>query len=204
MENIRGAQTSDFTIPAGSRIDIPTAGEFVRCLASTAAFKLQVNGGPVMYMQAGIQWRSEALTQYEQFSLINESGAAITVTMAWGYGEVSDNRLALPGSLVITSITNPVSIGGVVMESGGQNATYGAVSVGVAATLIFAADSTGTGWIIHNDAANTVYLGTDNAVTTANGLPVLAGEKVGWDNRTALWAISTVAAQSVRYLKGAV
>ena len=52
--------------------------------------------------------------------------------------------------------------------------SYGAISVTSAITTILVARSTRTGCIIVNNSDVTVYLGGD-AVTTANGLPLISG-----------------------------
>jgi hypothetical protein len=58
--------------------------------------------------------------------------------------------------------------------------------------------------------AGTLYVGTDNAVTTATGVPVLAGQSIGLSGRpagggpgTGVWLISDqVAGVDVRWLLG--
>ncbi|KKK85414.1 hypothetical protein LCGC14_2773540 [marine sediment metagenome] len=56
--------------------------------------------------------------------------------------------------------------------------SYGAVSVGDTATVILVEQSTRTGLIIVNNSTQTVYLGGD-AVSTANGLPLVEGASYG-------------------------
>ena len=54
--------------------------------------------------------------------------------------------------------------------------SYDTVSVGTTATLIEAKNLHRVSFtVVNSDAAATVYLGMDDQVTTANGLPVVAG-----------------------------
>lgn len=75
---------------------------------------------------------------------------------------------------------------------------YGATSVEDEATLILAAQSTRTGFILVNNSAVTVYLGGD-AVTTANGLPLVSGASYSnQDWKGAIYGIVAVGSADVR------
>lgn len=64
-----------------------------------------------------------------------------------------------------------------------------------------------TKYTVHNNAANAIYVGRDNQLTTTNGLPIAAGtsrdftKALGDDTETELWAIAGFAAQDVRILE---
>src|SRR5690606_32960078 len=106
MKNIRGAQTSEFTIPAGTRKDVMTEGEFIRCLSSTAPFSLSVSGGSEMFFDGGIEYETASLETYEGFSIVNNSGVSITVVMAWGFGGFKDSRLSVNKTLNVVDAAN--------------------------------------------------------------------------------------------------
>ncbi|PZO86533.1 MAG: hypothetical protein DI626_06250, partial [Micavibrio aeruginosavorus] len=97
MDNIRGAQSSKYTIPAGGSIDIGATGEFVRCLEASAQFKLSVNAASAFYFDRGLQYTTRSPDTFDQLTLINETAADITVVMVWGFGEVHDSRLSIVG-----------------------------------------------------------------------------------------------------------
>lgn len=104
MNNIRGAQTSKYIVPAGQSADIPAAGEFVRCLEATSNFKLSISGGSPMYFAGGIQWTARSPEQFDGFTIINDTVAQIEVVMAWGFGEFVDNRLAVAGNISVQNV----------------------------------------------------------------------------------------------------
>lgn len=105
---IRGSQTADFTIPAGGRLPIGSQGQYVRCLAASGPFYISINGGSELFFASGIQWRADGLETYTQFDLINKSGAPVTVTIAWGFGEYTDGRLTATGNLTV--VNAPASV----------------------------------------------------------------------------------------------
>lgn len=105
MGSLRGAQTGSFTVPAGEIVQVPSVGEFIRCLESSDKFVLSVDDDARMYFDAGIEYRLDGIQEFRKFSIVNNSGSALTVTMAWGFGEFRDGRLAL-NSTVNANITN--------------------------------------------------------------------------------------------------
>jgi hypothetical protein len=61
---------------------------------------------------------------------------------------------------------------------------YGAVTVTTVATLILAANGKRLNSLIANNASQTVFLGPDSSVTTANGIPLQAGTMLKEDSGT--------------------
>lgn len=195
--------SAKFVIPAGGSIPYGFVGTFVRCLDSNGEFRLCIGTDTSgMVMEKGIGYDSPDNVFFETFRLVNETPSDITCVLAFGRGMVSDNRLVVGSGLSIANV-----MGGVIQPQGGQNGAYGAVSVSPVAnqaTQILAADANGAGWIIHNNGLDVIYLGTNNAVTAANGLPFNPGEKISWDARAALWGCSATINQDVRFMKAGV
>lgn len=79
-----------------------------------------------------------------------------------------------------------------------------AVSVGTAATRIDQGTVNRKYIIIVNNGSATVYVGSSDTVTTANGLPIAAGASLSMNLGPSLqlWGIST-ATQDVRVLEAA-
>jgi predicted phage tail protein len=116
--------------------------------------------------------------------IVNDSGSSLTFQLDIGEGGVE---------------TNSLSISGTVKTSGGATRTHGASTVGVAASQLIAQNNDRTGWLVTNNGTATIYIGSDNTVTTANGTPVLAGATIGGDDTDEVWAISGTAGQDARH-----
>lgn len=88
-----------------------------------------------------------------------------------------------------------------VTSSGGTMMVQGAVTVGVVAAQIRPANALRFSSMIKNNSAGIIYLGADNAVTTANGFPLGAGDAITIDDTTAeIWGIGSGAGLDCRYL----
>lgn len=61
-------------------------------------------------------------------------------------------------------------------HTGATKGAYGATTITSSATLIRASQAR-TSISIYNNGAATVYVGTDSAVTTSNGMPIPAGSE---------------------------
>lgn len=62
--------------------------------------------------------------------------------------------------------------------TGGFNANYGAVAVAATATVIATSKKRSRIIVQNNHASQTLHLGDDSSVTTANGLKLAAGASV--------------------------
>ncbi|TDQ39238.1 hypothetical protein EV213_108190 [Aureibacillus halotolerans] len=85
----------------------------------------------------------------------------------------------IDGEQVQTGANNPMPV---TMAGGiGQGSLYGEKTVGATATAIRIGSSDLAGrqsvLIVNNDPENDIFVGFDNAVTTANGIPVYAGQE---------------------------
>ncbi len=98
---MRGAQSSQFVIPANDRITIQGQGQFIRCLEANGVFTVSVSHGQEMYFQSGISYTSPDFEDYTEFAMINRTGVPVTVIIAWGFGTVTDNRLTATGNLFV-------------------------------------------------------------------------------------------------------
>lgn len=82
-------------------------------------------------------------------------------------------------------------------------ASYGTVTIGAAAALIKAAVTTRKSILVQNvHASNTLYVGDDSSVTTANGIRLLSGESIEInDYNGAVYGIASGAGTDVRYFE---
>lgn len=149
------------TLTAGESIQVAVVGNYFRALTAIDPFKVTFSDGTSTEFLAGLGMRVPA-----EFSTIRiESDTAQDVTFIAGIGQVDDSRLA--GQIDIT--------GGMdTQEQGAASSNYGAVSVGVAATLIHAANTARKSILIQPQDGD-IFVGSDNLVTTANGVKVASG-----------------------------
>ena len=85
----------------------------------------------------------------------------------------------------------------------GRLAAHDAVSVGATSAVIAARRAGRKSIIVYNNHATQIlYIGSSSAVTTANGLPVAAGQsRVLDDYNGALYGIASGAATDVRFFE---
>lgn len=96
--------------------------------------------------------------------------------------------------------TQPVSA--TVEAKSDDTFTHDAVTMGLAAAVIKAANASRLGIAVFNLGSATIYLGYDNSVAVADGFPLLSGTGLYFDGYVgALWGISGTASQDVRYLE---
>lgn len=162
--------------------------DFVQCTAGSADFSILIDGKNPVAMASGLGFRF--LEKFNQLRIINGASGQ-TVGLYLGDGQVIDNRN-------VSSSVAPIRV------QANQTTSYAAVSVGVAATLIAAANTSRGNIMVQNLGTGVVYLGTDASVTTANGIELAVGQVVTLTNDDAIYGISTIAATDVRYLEESV
>ena len=109
MQNeLKDAETEEFIIPANSMISNDLTGRFVRCLESSNDLELSFNHGSKSYFEAGIARHIEKKARdFKSFQLFNKTANDITVTVAWGYGDIIDNRLSVSSDIAIKNAPAP-------------------------------------------------------------------------------------------------
>jgi hypothetical protein len=81
-----------------------------------------------------------------------------------------------------------------------SEAGYGTASIGGTAALLLSARRRRENVVTQNNhATQTLHLGTNSSVTTANGLKVAAGQSVTLNYKGAIYAIASGAATTVNY-----
>lgn len=83
----------------------------------------------------------------------------------------------------------------------GSNATYANISVGATATQIVASDTTRKSLIVQNISGATVFVGTNNSVTSSNGIRLLQDDSVVFDRYDGtIFGIADATGHDVRFL----
>lgn len=170
-------------------------GRFVRIAdasSSTASLKIAIQDNAPDRFEA--LKKGGSITEGNGFDRIyfkNEAQAGEWVRVIISDGS-EDYDVDNPSISVIDEIASPVR------TKGGNNRSHKAVSVGTTAVKLLDANTDRTGWKVANNGAETIYIGSDGAVTVADGDPLPAGAVTGFDDTDAVYAISGTAGQDVR------
>ncbi len=164
MTQIKDAQTITVQVPANGRKNIAGVGRFVRCLETTGDLRVSVNNGSRGFLDTGISYTIDPTSpDFQNIQLFNDTVSEITATIAYGYGNVEDDRLAVSNQALnviekrATTLNTPT------------NAT---VTDGAAAGEIVAANADRVAGHIRNvSAMGVVHLGngTDQTIPLAPG-----------------------------------
>ena len=104
------------------------------------------------------------------------------------FGEVDDSRLVVADGLVTKT-------------GASDNASYGQVNVGTAATLIRAANASRSSCLVQNLGTQDVYVGKDNAVVVGTGIKVAPGGSMRVTFADAIYGIiAGGTTEDVRYI----
>jgi hypothetical protein len=176
--------------------EVPVKGRFLRIVdASDASAAIYISieetgGGAARRMT-----KNGKIFEGQGFSRIfitNEAQANKWIEFVISDGE-DDYDVENPSLGTIDEIAGKVIIGG------GSGRIHGEKTVNTTAVEVLPANADRTSWLVHNNGNVDIFLGSDNTVTAANGMPVPAGGKVGDVDGGAVWAISGTAGQDVRY-----
>lgn len=177
-----------FTLAAGESVTFPLVGNFIRCTSASDDFTVQPDNGSALAFKAQYGLK----TPVEFNSVVIESASAQTIELTMGKGELFDNRLA--GSI---DLSGALSVKNIASETSG----FGKISVGVAAVVIKAANTLRQSILIQNNSGNSLYIGDDNTVTTANGVHVSAGGSIELKTQKSIYGIASAAASDIRYFE---
>lgn len=173
LEDVDG---DTYTIQAGQEITIWSRGEFVRCLESTADIKISFNSGSKVIFGGGLSRNTRRGQIYENFQLYNDTLSDVTVTIVYGYGNVSDQRL---------SVTAPLNIASPSTLNTPPHVSVAGLSTG----LLIAANSTRKEALLRNPLTNThnFIVGDVNA-TSGRGFTLQPGEGIILTSTAAVYA----------------
>lgn len=193
MNNNPKFNTPPFVIKAGDEFPVNIEGSMIYCLESTGPLFLRIgdNGNRIRFNE-GDKYRLPDGFRFTHFYLINETGGSITAQIGVGDGDINiANAVTLTGTATIDGVVR-----------GGNVGANGTVTVGTSAVQVIAANDANTGWIIQNLGAAAIFIGSSNAVTTANGIWIEEnGGQLSWDHRGDVYAISGSAGNDVRFFR---
>jgi len=150
--------TFTYSIAAGGRLEIHRTADFISCLGASSPFKLSIDGQPNTDFQSGLTYTPQSGLKH--VIATNEGDAPISVTLAFGKGDIKDNRSAIAGTID----TRP--------QAPDALTTLAPVSCpNAAATLVLAANSLRRDAILTNTGAGTVFI-QGAAGAAGAGLPL--------------------------------
>ena len=176
------------TIAAGASVTIHARGRFVRGISADSRYSIQIDGGAATPFETGIAFETPA--EFQQIRITNTAAASQAIEVAISERAVFDNRLV-----------GNVDISGGIRAAANRESSYGNATIGAAAAVIVAANASRGEVLVQNvHATNTLYIGTDNAVTVANGLKVGPGGSISLTVDDDVYGIADAAGTDVRYL----
>lgn len=181
--------TPPFIIPAGGELTYSQYGSMVTNLDSDGNLSIRMDGGNKTRFNKGDKYELPPGDRFRNLTIINETGAAVTVTVGVGIGNISVSNAV--------NVTNTVSV----QQIGGAGLNHNRVAVDNTADLILAANSSRLSWSIYNGGAETVYIGDTNAVTTTTGYPLVPGAHLSGNGRHDIYGITAAGSVNVQYLE---
>ena len=174
------------TLAAGVRFEVFTVFNYFRVLSLTGS-GLSVIFGDNQYETpftgAGIGVKLQYLLK--RMTLINTSGAPLTLTYGIAVGSINDDRLNVSGTITVT--------GSVSTTTASVLASIADVVIGAAAlTAVQAANTARRGLIITNVGANSVRIGDSTTTAAARGAPLLVNQTLTLETQNAVSAFSTL------------
>jgi hypothetical protein len=179
--------TYAYTLAAGATVKINRQFRHIRGLAGDTAYQVRFPESAPSDFQTGLAYNSPVIL--DGVEIINPTAGSIDLTVALADGPIDDNRLV-----------GQIDISGGIRLAGNRSASYGAVIIGTSAAQIVAAAADRGTCLIQNLGANPIYIGSDNSVTTANGVEIAAGGSASVTLQTDIYGISGSAGNDVRYL----
>ena len=98
---VKDAKSEVFTVPAGTEISLDFQGTFVQNLGGDGELFLALNRGAKMKFETGLGRITNNGAEFTSFQLENKTASDITVEVAWGYGDIKDQRLSVAGELQV-------------------------------------------------------------------------------------------------------
>lgn len=166
VKKVPTGKTFPVTIPATSEVPISYRGNHIRVIDTTGNFKVMFNGqSDDIELRSGLGYKLADGEFYDMVTFKNESGAAITVTVFLGYGDVQDSRLTINSG---ATINVQQAAGTTLVVENNVNAGQMAVTsvpTGVS-TLVAISNGNINGFFLQNTGGVNVYYGPANNAST--------------------------------------
>lgn len=168
--SLRQPQEFTYTIPANGQLDISVAGNKAAFLANTGTFSFSFDASGFTNGRSGVKYGLPPGEEFGTVRLQDTSGSANTITLLVAFGEITDSRLTVSGTLSTLE------------ELPGNLSAFADKAVGAGATVLISGGSAIDRrlWVTNLDPTTTLRAG--NAATAAAGLPIPPGQTLQFDN----------------------
>lgn len=176
-------QKYKFALAIDEEINPTIQGRFLRISEGTFPVICTPNDLTPVELQKGIGINFEqAFTRVR----IKNGSNAQTIEIYAGDGEVLDNRLVTEGGISI--LANAL-------------ATLGKVTAGTTAVQVAAFNNNRASFLLQNNSDDIIYVGVDDTVTIATGIPVGSGQTFTITFKSSIYAISEFADKEIRFIQ---
>jgi len=180
------------TLAAGIGEALNISGKFLRLLSTTGVVKIGFNGDEAYELPAAVG--VYAPDGFSQIRFVNPGTGSITIELAVGGAEITDDRLNVSGTIGVSSIATPVDLSKAATLTPTADITLAAA----AATLIKAINLNRREIMITALAANGGAVRIAGATVAANiGLEIAPGQTVTLDTTAAIYGFSALATDKV-------
>lgn len=90
-------RSDQWTVPAGGRIEVARAGEFLVCLEASSPFEIAFDHGSETGFEAGLAFKVP--DGFQRVRIYNPNAGDIVVRLGFGRGDLRDARLVVQGSV---------------------------------------------------------------------------------------------------------
>jgi len=160
--------TPEFIVGAGDVVTFPYVGNYLRCLETNLTeYSVELDNGArgTMNKGLGVEWPSDEV--FKNITIDNKAGASqLTTTLGVGFGNLSDSRLNISGTVTIDDG------GGSITVDGGVSVSNFPVSQTVSGTVDIGEASSPVGASFYNgfEVATGVYTMFTAAANTGGAI----------------------------------
>lgn len=164
------------TLGAGKNLTVYRRGRSVQILELSGSLQMQVDGGPISNVRAGVGFESESGEQFETLYFYNPSASPCQFTFVTSTGKLVSNQITIAGAIQTTS--------------GDTLETPAIVTAGNTATPLVAANASRRALMLQNLSEDEyLWIGDSNVGnnTLPRGIRIDPGGNIALDTSAAVY-----------------